>query len=178
MKNTFWKTVGASLAILLLTIFAQVQVSAQNTKTEDQSKEQTQENSTEQSGGERLGGTWDSQVTLRNCQTGAAIRTFASITTFAQGGTVLDTTSGVPQALRTPGQGVWSHVSGETYRFKFKAFNFDPSGNSTGWTIIKHVAHLNRSADEFESAGTSEVYDPLGNLIFTGCSSTTAVRFE
>ena len=171
MKKTFSQTIGGmALSILMLVMFAPVSVSAQNTD------EQTQQNSSRAGG--RLEGVWDVQVTIRNCQTGAAIRTFASITTFAQGGTVLDTTSGTPQALRTPGQGVWSHVSGETYRFKFKAFNFDSSGSSTGWTIIKHVAHLNRSADELESAGTSEVFDPLGNLIFTGCSSTTSVRFE
>jgi hypothetical protein len=175
MKKTFSQTIGGmALSILMLVMFAPVSVSAQD--NEQKNDEQTKENSSRAGG--RLEGVWDVQVTIRNCQTGAAIRTFASITTFAQGGTVLDTTSGIPQALRTPGQGVWSHVSGETYRFRFKAFNFDTSGNSTGWTIINHVAHLNRSADEFESAGASEVYDPNGTLIFTGCSSTTAVRFE
>lgn len=130
------------------------------------------------SGGGRIEGTWDVQVTIRNCQTGEAIRTFASIGTFMSGGTALDSTSGVPQALKTPGHGVWSHVSGNTYRFKFKSFSFDASGNPTGWTIISHEANLNQGADEYESAGTAEVYAPNGNLIFTGCSTTTATRFE
>lgn len=178
MKNTFWKTVGASLAILLLTIFAQVQVSAQNTKTEDQSKEQTQENSTEQSGGERLGGTWDSQVTLRNCQTGAAIRTFASIGTFMPGGTVIVSESNISPALKTPAHGVWSHTGGNTYRFKVKAFNFDASGNFTGWMIISQQLTLNHQANVYEAAGTAEFYAPNGILVATGCSTVTATRFE
>ena len=174
MKNTFSKTIGGlALAILMLAMFAQVRVSAQ-----DKGNEQTQENSSGQSGGGRLEGTWDAQVTIRNCQTGAAIRTFASIGTFMSGGTALDSTSGIPQAGKTPGQGVWSHVSGNTYRLKFKSFSFDASGNFTGWTIINHEANLNRRADEYESAGTAEVYDPNGNLLFTGCSTTTATRFE
>ncbi len=180
MKNTFLKTIGgAALTILMLTMFAQVHVSAQDTNNEDQSNGQTQEDLFGRRGNDRtLEGTWDAQVTIRNCQNNMAIRTFASIGTFMSGGTFLDSTSGTPQALKTPGQGVWSHVSGRTYRFSFKSFTFDAGGNFTGWTIIRHQANLNRRADEYESAGTLQIYSPNGNLLFTGCSTTTATRFE
>ena len=170
---------GAALIILMLTTFAQVSVFAQDTKDEDRSEERTQEDSSRQRGNAgKLEGTWDVQVTIRNCQTGDAIRTFASLTTFMSGGTMLDSTSGIPQALKTPGHGVWSYIGGRNYRFKFKSFSFDASGNFTGWTIISQEAHLNRRADAYESNGTSEVYAPNGSLIFTGCSTTTATRFE
>ncbi len=179
MKNTFLKTIGGmALAILMLAMFAPVWVSAQDNGNEQKLDEQTQKDSSEQSGGGRLEGTWDAQVTIRICQTGAAIRTFASIGTFMYGGTMLDSTSGIPQAQKTPGQGVWSHVSGNTYRFSFKSFSFDAGGNFTGWTIIRHDADLNSKATEYTSAGTAEVYAPNGNLIFTGCSTSTATRFE
>ncbi len=179
MKNTFSKTIGEmALAILLLAMFAPIWVSAQDKGNEQKNAERTQENSSGQSGGGRLEGTWDVQVTIRNCQTGAAIRTFASIGTFMSGGTLLDSTSGIPQALKTPGQGVWSHVSENTYRFSVKSFSFDAGGNFTGWTIIRHEAALNAKATEYTSAGTAEVYAPNGNLVFTGCSTTTATRFE
>jgi hypothetical protein len=131
-----------------------------------------------QAGGGRLEGTWDVQVTLRDCQTGAEIRTFASLTTFNFGGTTFDSTSGIPQALKTPGQGIWGHVSGNTYRFSFKSFSFDPAGNFTGSTKITHEANLASDGNEYTSAGIAEVYNPNGNLIFTGCSTTTATRFE
>lgn len=179
MKNTFSKTIGGmGLAILMLAMFASVWVSAQDQGNEQTNTEQTQENSSRRSGGGRLEGTWDAQVTIRNCQTGAAIRTFASIGMFISGGTFLDSSSGTPQALRTPGQGVWGHVSRNTYRLSFKSFSFDAGGNFTGWTIIRHQVTLNDGADEYESAGTAEVYDPNGNLFFTGCSTSTATRFE
>ena len=148
-----------ALAVLLLAMFAPIWVSGQ-------------------SGGGRLEGTWNVQVTLRNCQTGAEIRTFASLTTFMFGGTTLDSTSGIPQALKTPGQGVWSHVSGNTYRFSFKSFSFDAGGTFTGSTKISLEAVLDSNGMEYSSAGTAEVYDPNGNLILTGCSTTTATRFE
>ena len=168
MKNNTVRTIGGMvLAVLVVSMLTLGSVSAQ-----DDSKRQ------KGGGGGRLEGTWDVQVTITNCQTGAAIRTFPSIGTFMSGGTMLDSTSGIPQALKTPGHGVWSHISGNAYRFKFKTFSFDPSGNPTGWTIVSHEANLNHSADEYESAGTAEVYAPNGNLIFTGCSTTTATRFE
>lgn len=180
MKNTFLKAFGgAALTILMLTMCMQVRVSGQNTNNEDQIKNQTQEDSSAQRrNAKKLVGTWDVQVTIRNCQTGAAIRTFASVGTFMSGGTLIDSTSGIPPALRNPGQGVWNHEGGRNYRFKFKSFSFDASGNFTGWTIIQHEANLNHGGDDYESAGTAEVYNPSGVLVFTGCSTTTATRFE
>lgn len=167
MKSNVVKIVGGMvLAVLVISTLTLGLVSAQ-----DDSKSQN-------GGGGRLEGTWDAQVTIRNCQTGAEIRTFPSIGTFMSGGTFLDSSSGTPQSLRTPGQGVWSHISGNTYRLKFKSFSFDAGGNFTGWTIINHEVSLNSTADAYDSAGTAEVYAPNGNLIFTGCSTTTATRFE
>lgn len=150
---------GIALAISLSAMFAPVWVSGQ-------------------SAGGRLEGAWDVQVTIRNCQTGAEIRTFASVTSFMFGGTLMDSTSGIPQALKTPGHGVWSHVSGDTYRFSFKSFSFDAANNFTGWTKITHEAVLDSNGDQYSSAGIAEVYAPNGTLTFTGCSTTTATRFE
>src|SRR3990172_8855209 len=113
MRNIFLKALGGiALVICLSAMFTPAWGSGQG-------------------GGGRLEGTWDVEVTIRNCQTGAEIRSFASVTTFMFGGTTLDSTSGTPQAQRTPGQGVWSHVSSDTYRFSFKTFSLDAGGNFT-----------------------------------------------
>lgn len=131
----------------------------------------------EKLGGSRLEGTWDVRVTLRNCQSGAEIRSFDSLGIFMSGGTMIDSTSGIPQALKTPGKGIWSHIRGNTYRFKFKVFLFDADGNYAGYQVIDHEAWLDQSADSYESAGTAEFYAPNGFLFMTGCSTTTATRF-
>jgi hypothetical protein len=128
-------------------------------------------------GGGRLDGTWDVQVSVRNCQTGAALITFPAIATFMFGGTVIVSETSIAPALKTPAQGFWHPVGGNKYRFKTKAFNFDASGNFTGWIIINQEVNLNQSADEYESAGTGELYNKNGNLIFTGCSTLSAKRF-
>lgn len=166
MKKNILKIIGGTiLTFAVISIAALGIVSAQN-KSEFQN------------GGGRLEGTWDTRVAITNCQTGAEIRSFDSIGTFMFGGTMLDSTSGMPQALKTPGHGVWSHVAGNTYKFSFKSFSFDAAGNFTGWTIIRHEAVLDPRGDEYSSSGTAEFYAPNGSLVGTGCSATTAVRFE
>lgn len=129
-------------------------------------------------GGGRFEGTWNVRVTIRNCQTGSEIRSFDSIGTVMPGGTLIDSTSGVAQALKTPGHGVWSHTTGRSYQFSFKNFNFDAAGNYTGYTIIRHQATMNSRATAYDSAGNAEIYAPNGALILTLCSTTTATRFE
>ena len=166
MKRNFVKIIGGTvLTFMVISIVAFGIVFAQD-------------KSALQNGGGRLEGTWDARVSIINCQTGAVIRSFDSIGIFMSGGTMLDSTSGMPQALKTPGQGVWRHVEGNTYQFSFKSFSFDAAGNFTGWTIIRHQAVLDFRGNEYSSAGTAEFYAANGNLVGTGCSATTAVRFE
>jgi hypothetical protein len=127
--------------------------------------------------GGRLEGAWNVRVSITNCQTGGVIRSFDSVTQFMAGGTLIDSTSGVPQALKTPGQGVWEHTTGSNYRFKFKSFTFDPAGNYTGSTVIQHNATLANTGDSYESSGNVEIFNAAGVVVGTGCSTTTATRF-
>ena len=129
-------------------------------------------------GGGRLAGTWDVRVTIRNCQTGGEIMSFDSITQFMQGGTLLDSTSSIPQSQKTPGQGIWRHLQGNSYRFTFKAFHFDAAGNYVEYRIVTHDAEMDASGDSYTSSGSVKIYSPDGTLVRSGCSSTTAKRFE
>ena len=129
-------------------------------------------------GGGRLAGTWDVSVTIRNCQTGGVIMTFDSITQFMQGGTLLDSTSSIPQSEKTPGHGIWRHLQGNTYRFMFKAFHFDSEGKYAEYRIVTHDAEMDSSGDSYTSAGNVQFYTPDGTLMRTGCSSTTATRLQ
>ena len=113
---------------------------------------------------------------LENCATGVAVANpFAELATFMFGGTMIDSTSGLAQSLKTPGQVVWSHVSGDTYYFSFKSLNFNSGGS---WTKVTHDVILNSGATDYTSAGTAEVFDANGVLTFTGCSTTRATRLE
>jgi hypothetical protein len=167
MKRDFVRTFSAAISIFL--VFTAVTVglvfAGNAARTRDQ-------------GGQRIVGTWDVHVSVRACQTGAEIRTFESLEHFNSGGTMQDVSSGFAPGRQTPGIGVWSHLGGNTYSFSFKSFGFDANGNFSGWTIVRHEITLNSKGDEFTSEGTAEFYDASGNLLFTGCSSNTATRFE
>lgn len=166
MKRNILKIIGGSIFTFTVILTVALGVAFAQEKAELQG-----------SGG-RIDGTWNVRVTLRNCQTGAAITSFDSLTTFMSGGILLDSTSNIPQAMKTPGQGVWSHTTNNTYQFSFKSFSFDAAGVYTGWTIIRHEAVLNSRGTAYESMGTAEIYAPDGTLTVTRCSTTTATRFE
>jgi hypothetical protein len=165
MKKIFGNLVCAAV-VVTVSIFAAGACMAQNSM-----------------GGGRLAGVWDATVTLRNCETGAPIRTFASIANFDKDGTSLGSTSGVPQSLRTPEHGVWAHISGNTYRFKFKSFNFAPAditnpiGVAVSYGIVTHDIELDESGDTYTSAGIARFYLLNGTQVGQGCSDAVGTRF-
>jgi hypothetical protein len=127
--------------------------------------------------GGRIQGVWETQITLNDCA-GHVIRSFPGMLTFHQGGTVMDGTT-TPPALRTPGEGVWRHATGNTYAFRIKAFNFNAQNVFTGWSIISSELTVDQTGDALTgSGGTVQVYDPNGVLVATFCAESVGTRFE
>src|SRR5437763_13971119 len=85
--------------------------------------------------GGQLQGTWEMQITLTDCA-GHVIRSFPSLIEFAAGGTVVESNAGTPQALKTPGEGVWRHITDHAYAFRFKFFTFNTQNVFTASTLI------------------------------------------
>ncbi len=102
-------------------------------------------------------GTWYTNVTLRNCQTGAEIRSFPALNTFGPGGTLIDTTTATSPAFRSPGHGAWEKTGADTYNAVSWAFLFSPAGvwvaglrksrkKSQSRTVSMRVPHRARSS--------------------------------
>src|SRR2546430_4925073 len=70
--------------------------------------------------GGTLQGTWEMQITLTDCA-GHVIRSFPSLIEYAAGGTVVESNGGTPQALKTPGEGVWRHTTDNNYALDRKS---------------------------------------------------------
>ena len=84
-----------------------------------------------------------------------------------------------PPALRSPGQGVWSHTTDSNYAFRIKAFNFDTQNVFTGWSIISgELNTVDTTRDAFTGPATVQVYDPNGVLLTTLCADAVGTRFE
>jgi len=125
-----------------------------------------------------LEGTWRLQVTVRDCHTGAAQRTFPALFTFAKGGTLTVTTAGQLPSLSTPGLGVWRHTDGHTYSAVSEAFVFSPAGAWTQTHRLTRVIEIGNDANEFTDTVALQIFDTNGNLIVTGCATSVATRFE
>ncbi len=127
--------------------------------------------------GGSLQGTWEMRITLTDCA-GHVIRSFPSLVEFTAGGTVVESNAGTPQALKTPGEGVWSLVADHTYAFRFKFFTFDTQNIFTGWTIIAGTTTVNSTADTNAGSATVKVYNTSGFLLVSLCASTAGTRFK
>src|SRR5437763_16192150 len=103
--------------------------------------------------GGRLEGTWDMQITLTDCA-GHTIRSFPSLIEFAAGGTVVESNAGTPQALKTPGEGVWRHATDNAYAFRFKFFTFNTSNVFTVWTIIAGQTNVESTGNDNARSAT------------------------
>jgi len=106
------------------------------------------------------------------------IRSFPSLIEFAAGGTLVESNGGTPQALKTPGEGVWRHTTDNSYAFRFKFFTFNSLNVFTGWTIIAGETTVDSTGNANTGSATVKVYDPNGVLLATVCAETAGTRFE
>ena len=180
MRNTFLKATGrAALAVLLLAMFAQIPVSAQDNSKEEQSGEQTQEAESKRRGNARkLEGSWNHQGMRLNCQTGAIIGTFQALFTFTRGGTFWESGSQISPSLRSPSHGVWSYQSGRRYTTAFQFFRFNADGTLAGRQIVRQQIELSHDGNSYTATATAQVVDVNGNVIANNCAAGEGTRFE
>ncbi len=177
--NSKFLTITGKSAILAMVIFlmAQIPLAAQEKVEPDtQDTAAAERNILRFWNPRNIEGTWNAQVTIRVCATGAPIVTFQAMSVYARGGTYHDTNATNP-ALRSSGFGTWEHRGGNRYSFAFRFFRFDASGANIGSTVVRHTVTLDLSANAGSSAGSADFLDPAGNLVMAGCSTATATRF-
>ena len=131
-----------------------------------------------------LQGTWRVQVNPRNCQTGAPIPPFATLVSFARGGTLTEVIAApfLP-GQRTTGLGVWSHTHDNAYKAVFDAFVlFDTPETAPGFKFKRGVQRLmweiEVDGDQITIAASGQFLDTNGNPYAVTCASSTGTRFE
>jgi hypothetical protein len=126
--------------------------------------------------GKGIEGTWDHQVTIRICATGAPIAQVSTMSTYGQGGVISEVSAGQSPAVRSPGLGVWNHVRGREYSEAVRFFRFNPDGTRAGKTVIlSNFVHL--LDDTLDYTSMVRNYDVNGVLVSTVCATTTSTRF-
>lgn len=129
--------------------------------------------------GRQLPGTWRVQITLRNCQTGDALRPpFPAMATFAVGGTVITSDGGLSPLVRGAGHGVWRHMGGHTFDALTEAFLFTPAGTLNGLQRLRQSLEIGSDPDEFNAIVAAEILDAQGTLLASGCATSVGRRME
>ena len=129
-------------------------------------------------GANGLEGTWRAQVTVRDCQTWEALRSFPAMFAFAKGGTVTFTTAGQLPSLATPGLGVWHHMDGHRYSAVSEVFIFSPAGAWIQTHRLTRLIQVGIGGNTYTDIVALEILDTNGNVIATGCGTTAASRME
>lgn len=162
---------GTFMGIVMLLGATQIFVSGQDEKNGD-----FFEKSEHSSRG--IEGVWQTTVTLRNCQTGAAMGTFRGLSTFHEGGTMSETAASSGSGLRSPAHGVWEKERRGTYSASFIFLRFAPDGTFAGTQKTTVTNVLTGNGNTYDSTASVQVIDPNNNVLFTGCATATAIRFE
>ena len=132
-------------------------------------------------GARKLEGSWKTQVTQRNCATGAALGpAFEGLLTFARGGTLLESTAAPAHfpSVRGNGHGVWSN----TYRHRtFNAVfvaQITLNGVLTRTQTVRQTIVVGDNGDTFTASGPVTFVFADGSPTINGCATATATRIE
>jgi hypothetical protein len=129
--------------------------------------------------GKGLEGTWRVEVTLRDCNTGAALGgPIRSLLSFARGGTMIETTTRFSPAVRGPGYGIWQQVQGSTFSSTFEAFRYDPAGVWFETQRITQTIEIGDDSNTWTANAHNEIFDTNDNLLASGCSTAVGHRME
>ena len=125
-----------------------------------------------------LEGAWRLQLTVRDCNTGQALREFPVVFTFAKGGTATYITAGQLPSLATPGLGAWRHTHRHNYSAVTDAFVFSPAGVLIQTHRLTRAIKVSIDGDAFTDTVALEIFDTNGTQIATGCATSVASRLE
>lgn len=133
-------------------------------------------------GFKRISGVWNAHVKITNCLPGnvpgpVVFASFEAINVFAADGTFLDTNTSNP-ATQSAHFGYWRRIGGNKYEFAQKFFMFDAAGVATSYRVVRHQVVLDKTGMSFGSGGYAETFNLDGVLLATGCSTSSAVRFD
>ncbi len=122
-----------------------------------------------------LEGAWDSQVTSTDCN-GNILMAFRSFELFHEGGTFTGTGNAPNPELGSPVLGTWQRTGMRTFNSPIQFFTFNPDGSFAGTVKLERQIHLSAHGNSYTATSTFAVYDPDGNLIFSGCGTEVATR--
>lgn len=123
---------------------------------------------------EPLEGVWESAVTIRDCASGAAVRTFKGLGVFHRGGTAT-ATNNQPAASNGPAFGTWTRTAaGPGYTATFRFYRFNPDGTFAGAQKLVRTMTMGAGGNSFSATISAQVLDPSDTVVQSVCGTETA----
>ena len=130
-------------------------------------------------GAKALEGTWDVTVTLRDCATDAAIRSFPRMVTFHKGGTLTERavagTEAAPSA-RTGGQGAWDYLGAQEFTYSLKFLRLTTFGGPDGFVGELWALDLDRSGQSYAADGIVHITLANGFVVGPLCATEDGAK--
>ncbi len=120
-------------------------------------------------------GTWTVQSSVTNCN-GTTLQNFSKLASFNQGGTAVETSTGLPASQRTTALGVWDHSGRNAFRYAVQFFRFAADGSFIGTTRAQWQVGMNQMSGSYTATASIQVVLPNGNVVATLCGLETGTR--
>ncbi len=121
-------------------------------------------------------GAWESAVTIRDCTSGAVVRTFKGLTAIHRGGSSTALNSQSPASFGTA-VGTWKREANGSLTLSYRFFRFNPAdGSHIGQQRL--VRTLTPGTDASSMTGTiaAQILDLNDNIVQTLCGTEVATR--
>ena len=123
--------------------------------------------------GHALVGVWDVSVTVKDCQTGALVRTVRSLQMFNRDGSFTETAN---TFLRGSSLGGWAHSTGQTFAAEYWFFRYKADGTFASIAKSLDMIELSQDGSQFSASGTIQDFDANNSPISIGCFTHSATR--
>ena len=120
-------------------------------------------------------GVWDSTITIKDCTTNAATKTFKGAGMFHRGGT-LSADNSMPPPSRGAAMGVWKRGTGSNYMANMWFMRFNADGTLAGTQKVQRALVLGADSNSLTGTLNLQIIDATGAVVQQGCGSETAVR--
>jgi hypothetical protein len=123
-----------------------------------------------------LEGTWQSAVSVRDCASGAELRSFNGLSVFHHGGTASATNS-LPPSSTSPAFGTWRRgADASSYAVTLRLFRYNLDGSFAGAQNLTRTVTLAADGKSLTGTLSIQILDPAENILQTSCGVETASR--
>lgn len=120
-------------------------------------------------------GFWQSNVTLKDCASGATVGGFRGLSVFAQGGTA-QADNDTPSATKGVALGTWTRTAAGTYAVSLRFWRYTAAGLPAGQQRLTRSITLAPDGKSLTSTISTEALDTTDTVVLRACGVETGAR--